>query len=373
MAGEKKKKEKDSCKLKICFVAPLPPPYGGIVNWTEMVCGYLDDERKEEVGFEVINIAPKKRVTEGRTLWQRIVGGGRNAYISCKKLRERLLSGHFDCVHLTTSGSLSLIRDYLLCSTAKRLGIPVVYHIHFGRIPEMNVKDSIEWKFFKRILKKVNGVVAIDKKTFECLSPLTKERVSYIPNPIDMKRLPVITGSNKKIVMYLGWVIKEKGIEELLKAWEQIYEENREWVLYVVGPYHDEYYKYLNQQYNLQGVKFWGEKPHSEAMKLLNEASIFVLPSYTEGCPYSVMEAMALAKPVVATAVGNIPDMLSENCGIVIEPKSCKEIEEAVKRFISSPFERNLSGYCAYGKAERQYRIDHVVEMYVSCWRSAKS
>lgn len=373
MAGERKMQEKDNNKLRICFVAPFPPPYGGIANWMAMMCRYIDAEKKGEISYEVINTAPKKRVTEGRTLWERIVGGGINAYISCKQLRERLLVGHFECVHLTTSGSLSLIRDYLLCCIANRLDVPIVYHIHFGRIPEMNMKDGIEWKFFKRILKKVNVVLVIDKKTFECLFPLLKERVSYIPNPIDIKKLPGITKNTEKIVMYLGWVIKEKGIEELLEAWEHIYVENPDWMLYIVGPYDEEYYEYLKQQYNLQGVEFFGEKPHNEAMKLLNAASIFVLPSYTEGCPYSVMEAMALAKPVIATAVGNIPDMLYENCGIVVESKNYREIEDAVKRLISNPYERNLFGCCAYGKVEKTYLVENVVQMYISRWRNAKS
>lgn len=371
MAGEKKRQTKDNRdKLKICFVAPLPPPYGGIANWTAMVCNYIDDKKKEEISYEIINTAPKKRVTEGRTLLQRITGGTWNALKNGKQLKKILKSKKIDCVHMTTSGSLSLIRDYILCSVAKRQRVPVVYHIHFGKIPEMKTCNGLAWKIFQRLLERVSAVVAIDKNTYQCLYHVIGECAVYIENPIDTGKLPKREEQPEEIVMYLGWVIKEKGIEELLEAWGKVYSQKKNWVLHIVGPYQKEYYKYLSGRYHMEGVTFFGEQPHEAAMDLLNRASIFLLPSYTEGCPYVIMEAMALAKSVIATAVGNIPEMLAGDCGIVIKPKDSIAIEAALNNCMDDVEKRAFLGINAINKVQNNYLIDKIILKYMDVWRS---
>lgn len=94
----------------------------------------------------------------------------------------------------------------------------------------------------------------------------------------------------------MGWVIKTKGIEELLSAWKDV---NIDGKLLIVGPYQESYLEYLNKSgYDLQNVIFEGEKSHEEAMNLLAGCEAFILPSYSEGCPYVILEAMSLKKPI---------------------------------------------------------------------------
>ena len=63
------------------------------------------------------------------------------------------------------------------------------------------------------------------------------------------------------------------------------------------------------------------KKGHDDAMRMLANAEIFVLPSHTEGFPNAVLEAMALAKAIIASRVGAIPEMLADECGLLIEAK----------------------------------------------------
>ena len=62
-------------KLNIIFVAPIPPPYGGIANWMAMLSRYLDAEMNDKILYKIIDTSPKKRVTEGRGIIQRVAGG----------------------------------------------------------------------------------------------------------------------------------------------------------------------------------------------------------------------------------------------------------------------------------------------------------
>ena len=187
----------------------------------------------------------------------------------------------------------------------------------------------------------------------------------YIPNPINIRLLPEPADKVENIIIYLGWVIKQKGIEELIASWESVQGGKGDWKLQVVGPYKKEYIDELKIKYNFEGVELLGEKPHEEAMKLLNKASIFVLPSYSEGCPYVVIEAMALKKIIIGTAVGNIPDMLSDNSGILIKPKDVNELKEKLQEAIINRDELKTMGMLAYGKIIKDYEISIICEKMI--------
>ena len=370
MADKSDIKQLQNKKLNICFVAPVPPPYGGIANWTSMVCHYLDQKYVESIEYMVLNTAPKQRVTEGRSLWNRIVGGGLDMLRQRNSLKMALRTDDINLVHMTTSGSLSIVRDFMLSRVAKRFEVPLIYHIHFGRIPEIQQKDNLEWKMVKAVIQNAKHIIAIDKKTYDTLSHIYREKVSYIPNPIDLESMPKIEQKPEKVVMYLGWVIKEKGIEELLEAWNDIYLVHGDWKLWIVGPYKEEYFAHLKKNYDMDGVRFWGEQPHGKAMELLNNSSVFVLPSYTEGCPYVIMEAMALGKPVIGTNVGNIPEMLSGGCGVVIRNANSILVESALFDLLMNYKNREAYGKRAMKKVKEEFSIERVVDLYYDCWEN---
>ena len=64
-----------SDKISVCLVAPVPPPYGGIANWYNLVTHYVENNRIN-IKFLTVNIAPTKRTTEGRSLFERVVVSG---------------------------------------------------------------------------------------------------------------------------------------------------------------------------------------------------------------------------------------------------------------------------------------------------------
>ena len=65
---------------------------------------------------------------------------------------------------------------------------------------------------------------------------------------------------------------------------------------------------------------------------LLSASDVFVLPSYTEGFPNVIIEAMAMGKPIIATSVGAIPEMLDEGCGVVVPPKDADSLQKALQK-----------------------------------------
>jgi len=354
-------------KMRICLLAPVPPPYGGIGNWVLLLKKYIKNRNRIEMN--IIDTAPISRSIDGRSLWNRVVVQGVQMLSKRRVLKQTINNNRPDVIHITTSGQLAVIRDILLLKTAKKKDIPTIYHIRFGRIKDIAQNNTREWKLISKAMMLASEVMAIDNTTYNAIKQyLPTVNVVCVPNPIDISNLPKPVVSDSKTIMFLGWVIKTKGIEELLLAWEKVYKENGFWKLRIVGPCKDEYLKYLKGHYSFEGVIFEGEKSHEEAMDLLNLSEIFILPSYTEGFPNAVLEAMALSKTIIATRVGAIPDMLVDGCGVLIDLKNQEEMVIALKSLIASDGRRRDIGNNAYQKLCNEYTIEIVFDRYMQEW-----
>lgn len=352
--------------MKLLLIAPFPPPYGGITNWSKIIRTGVA-EHFTDIDLSVIDISPSKRATEGRNLYNRIIDGITSTYqvlVSVKKIRK---NKKLDVIHITTSGSLALLRDYVLLNFFKMRRIHTVYHLHFGRVPEILSNNTWEKFLLLKTVKTAGIVIVMDGLTYNSLKIVVPQiHVKQINNPVEILQLPSIQSS--KYYMFLGWVIKTKGIEELLSAWKDVDIDGK---LLIVGPYQESYLEYLNKSgYDLQNVIFEGEKSHEEAMNLLAGCEAFILPSYSEGCPYVILEAMSLKKPIIATRVGDIPNMLNDECGILIDAHDSKQLGQAIKSLESNPIIKNKLGENAYRKVLEEYSLNKILSLYRKSWEN---
>jgi glycosyltransferase involved in cell wall biosynthesis len=116
-------------------------------------------------------------------------------------------------------------------------------------------------------------------------------------------------------------------------------------------------------------IVFAGEASHPDAIRALAASSLVVLPSHTEGFPMVVLEAMLLGKPVIASSVGEIPEMLADGCGIVIPPRSVDELAVALRRMLEGEELRTAMGCRAHQRAVDNYTVGPVFADLVSLWR----
>ncbi len=355
-------------KLRLLLVAPIPPPYGGIGNWTFLLKKYIN-KRKDIELVDILNTAPKQRSLDGRSFFQRTVGQGIEMLRSAKRLKKITKEKQPDVVHITTSGQLAIIRDIRFLKICKAKKIQTVYHIRFGRANKIAKANTFEWKLFKKAIKLSTVTMAIDETTEQTLKQFFPEKIVRIANPFDLSTIDDIDNSKaQKEIMFLGWCIKTKGIEELLEAWSDIVVKHSEWKLRIVGPCQDFYRKELEKRYSFKNVIFDGEKAHDEAMKLLSETGIFILPSYTEGFPNVILEAMALRKPIIATDVGAIKEMLSEESGMIIPSQNTYAIKDALCNLIENEQLREKLAKNAYTRVRSEYSIDSIFEKYKAVW-----
>lgn len=357
-------------RLRVCMVSPLPPPYGGISHWTAMVSRYAGE--RNDLDLNVVNTASHWRPVHDFSLWKRVIGGSlqllRNLFWFCVTLLVR----RPNVVHLTTSGELGVFRDLGIMLIAELCRVPVIYHIRFGRVPKIAAEGSREWNLLACAMRKAHTVMPIDCSTEDAVRDrLPEVRLARIPNCVNLSDLAQQNNnaSPDHRAVFIGWVIPSKGIRELIEAWARL--KRSDWKLYVIGPGDRAYRAQLLDTYGPEGVSFLGELPHGEAIKCLGQAEVFVLPSYTEGFPNVVIEAMALGKAIIATRVGAIPEMLGDGCGLLVDAGNTEELADALRRLFEDEQLRTLMGGRARDRAISEFSIEAVFEKYLGVWRQA--
>lgn len=364
--------------LHVCFVAPLPPPKrsdksqscGGIAHWTKMIYDY--SVNRDDIQISIIDTLPWWRSINKLPVWKRIFGGGFQLLFHLSKLCLLLSAKRIDVIHLTTSGQFGIARDISVLLVAKIFKIPVIYHIRFGRIHQIAKIKNLEWQMISYVIKNAHTVIAIDLTTKETINKhLPTVNIKLIPNCINISNLPTpnIFEALPKIALFAGWAIPSKGITELVEAWSQL--KCQEWELHIVGPIEKSYKQALIKQYQPKDIKFLEEIPHNKTIQLMAECDLFVFPSYTEGFPNAVLEAMALGKAIIATNVGAIPEMLDRGCGELIQPKNIQSLKMALQLLFNNNNLRTEMGKLANKKVLENYSIDIIFANYMKAWNQA--
>lgn len=350
--------------LKICLVTPLPPPNGGMGKWAKLICDHAG--RQCDVALRVVDVSPRWRAIDDMVVWKRVVIGGLTMLWHAMKVTWHLARG-CRAMHVCTPGQLAVFRDILLMRIARLFGVRPIYHLHFGRIPELAEANNAEWKRISRALSVAHTVLAIDKKTEQAIRKHRPDvRLMYVPNCIDFSTLPSNVTPDERTLLLLGWVLPEKGVGELVGAWNEL--DLPGWRLIIAGPGKVEYQQTMMRQYPQKPVEFTGQLSYEQAMQLLARCTLFVLPSHTEGFPFVILEAMALRRPIIATTVGAIPEMLEGGCGILIPPRNADALRAALAGAIADPAACRAMALKAERQAQCRYALPAVYAMIRDQW-----
>lgn len=359
---------------RVMLVSPLPPPAGGIARWTKMLLNHAREASGVEL--QLINTAVTRRSLQQNSRWRRISAGIPPMLGAAKLLKAAIRRTSVDVLHINASGQFSLVRDLVLATIARRSGVPVIYHLRFGRVPEIATAKSLEWKLLSMVIRKAQATITLDSRSYSSIvSNLPTASVELIPNFINVKQcekdsaFPALEGQGK-YVLFAGWVIPAKGIEELIGAWYEVAPPG--WRLLIAGGHTASYLNSIGLKPGAnRSIEVLGEISHDQVLKLMSGCEIFVLPSHTEGFPNSVLEAMTLGRAVIATDVGAVREMLGDGCGRVVAPKSREELSAALDELMKDIDGRQLMGESARRKVDREYSLETVFERYATLWSSA--
>jgi len=141
-------------------------------------------------------------------------------------------------------------------------------------------------------------------------------------------------------ILYVGRIVKDKGINELMSAFERLYSETTNVRLWLVGSFEDSLdpisEKAKDIIYNNPGVEYVGPKYGDELLAYYAAADCFVFPSYREGFPNTVLEAGAMELPCIVTDINGSREIIKQGeNGVVIPPKDTSALYHAMKDMIT--------------------------------------
>jgi len=168
------------------------------------------------------------------------------------------------------------------------------------------------------------------------------------------------------IVGYVGRFSPEKGIGNLVEAVSEIREASPDVRFWIVGDgqLRDEIEQYVKKNNLDDKVRLVGEVSRNEIPGYLNQLKLLVIPSYSEGLPNTILEAMACGTPVLATPVGSIPDVITDGeTGFIMEDNSPECIARSVIRALNHPNIEKIA-HNAHAVVERKYTYQAAVERY---------
>ena len=207
-------------------------------------------------------------------------------------------------------------------------------------------------------------------------------RIEVIPNCVD-----ILSDSGEKRsrsqgggvrVLYVGWVIPAKGIRELLRAVAQVEGAN----LTIIGPLviglagdDGQWIDKSIGDLHLEGrVRLVGRVEPEMARQACREHDVLVLPSYQEGFPNVVLEAMEAGIPVIATNVGAIPEIIRDRTdGFLVDVGDVGELSDRLRWLKEHPQERVQMGRAARERVSKLYSVERVAGLWVDLYKRAAS
>lgn len=360
--------------MKILLASPYGGVPGGITRWTEHLVAYSEVLVGGDCKVDIMPMGRNRFVNTNSSLIYRIWTSVVDYGAILRNYRKHLRKESYDIVHLASSASLSLIKDLYMIRTAKKRDAKSIVHFHFGRIPELSQTRNWEWKLLVKVVKAADQVVVIDKASYDTLRANGFENISLLPNPVAPRVVDIATenaGVEKtpRSVLFVGHVVKTKGVFELLEACSKIENIN----LQLVGHITPDMQAQIEEKYkDASWLTVCGERPYAEVVKEMCKCDVFVLPTYTEGFPNVILESMACGCAIVTTPVGAIPEMLEEedgkHYGIMVEPRNVEQLKVGIEKMLSDADFKNKCRSNVQQRVIERYNIDSVWRQMVNIW-----
>lgn len=284
----------------------------------------------------------------------------------CKGIIGLILTLLFDksikTVHIHTASNNDFKRNSFYAKIAKRFKKKVILHIHGGGFKDYYSKNK---HFVKQQLDKADAIVALSEywrgyfaEELKCKNVFVVHNIIPTPNYQPNKEKDIFN------LLYLGHIYEKKGIFDLVSLIEDHKEEYKGKLMLHIGGGLYEVDRLLNilKNEDLNDViKFEGWVSGEKKQELLNLSDAYILPSYAEGVPISILEAMSYHLPIIATNVGGIPSIVGNQNGILVEPGNKIQLKDAINRLIHSKIQRDKMGEASY-HISLEYQPHNVVK-----------
>lgn len=368
-------------KVKVLICSPKKNT-GGISMWTRYILDYFNTKGNDNIDVDWYYKDSTKDSLPNHSVIKRVFFGVMQYIPLVMGVKQQLKSQHYDILHISSSASLGLMRDLWMLKICKRLKVKSVVHLHFGRIPAIFQSKGWEYKLLHKVISHTTKVVVMDKASYNVLIENGYRNIELLPNPLSPTILSLIDANNNvsrvdKKVVFAGHVVITKGIIELIEACKQIASTTEGFSLHILGHVREDMATVIQTaagENNENWLHVHGNQPIDVVIREMRSASVFALPTYTEGFPNVILESMACGCSIVTTPVGAIPEMLAIDsaspCGACIEVKNVVQLKDAIEKMLSNKDEAIKLGCAARQRVIKEYSIDVVGTQLANIWKT---
>ena len=216
-------------------------------------------------------------------------------------------------LHIHHASKGSFMRKSVLFFIGKMFGKKIILHIHGGGFHNFYKRSRLLKPVIKYVLEHADAIICLSENWKKYYSETFKlKRLEIVNNVIEDPSVQSFARNGSVNLLFLGHITERKGLFDLLKVLGTNKSAFDKKITFTIAGVGDE--QKLNkaiESYQFNGeVKFAGWVNGAKKSELLNKCDVYVLPSYNEGLPVSILEAMSYGKPVIATAVGGVPEIV---------------------------------------------------------------
>lgn len=386
-------------KIKVLIVSPFPPPFGGIARYAFDIFNSV--ELNDEFELHCFNTAKGEKYLhgEGRSerSWSRMwyFFKPNNIFFLIYLIFNyfeyfyKLITIRPDIVHVHTCSYFGFMRSGVFLLLSKPFTQRRIFHFH--NAIDLFITESIHKPVIGSLVKfcisQANDYVVLSSGLGMWLENNIGIKPYVIWNAcysykyvkqnndweIFIKKYP--QAKDKIVVILVGGLYQHKGAFDLIKVVSDFSIEEREKLLFILpGKGEKNKAESLLREYKIeQFVLLPGVIEEEEKEVLVRNSDIFVLPSYAEGQPIAILEAMSASLPIISSRVGSIPEVVDEGvAGFLIDPGDCKALKNHILQLADNPDLRSMMGNAARKRVNDRHDIARLFESIGNMYRERK-
>lgn len=303
----------------------------------------------------------------------------RNLRCEARYARRLLAGWRPDLLHVHVADGTSFWRKLAYIEQARLAGIPCVAHLHGAWMEDFHDRSAANRAAIRRMFSIVQMVMPLHGR-------MAARVRAWAPRPVPVEVLynPVITEEfqpvrpppAEPVVLMMGVLHERKGPFDLLRAAARLAPEFPDLRLVFGGNGDLDAVRALAGQLGIQDrVELLGWVAGEAKLRAFQRAAVYCLPSHYENLPVSIIEAMAMGLPVVATDIAGIPEeVIDGRTGWLVPPRAPERLAERLARLLRDPEERARMGQAGRERAVQHFDNEVVVRRLLGLWaRVARS
>jgi glycosyltransferase involved in cell wall biosynthesis len=259
-----------------------------------------------------------------------------------------------------------VLREYVINFWCNLMGIPVVLHVHGGLFMSEGTKNIFFRKLSISLFQKSKNVIVLS----EIERNVLKENFAYpsaivLPNSIDVSMFSdtsIRQIEDKPSLLFLGRIEKNKGINELIEALKRLKNDFQfRFILCGTGALLQYFIEECNKNFG-SDFEYKGVVSGEEKNVIIKQSDLFILPSYFEGLPMSLLETMAGGVVPIVTNVGSMKEIIKHGVnGLHIEKQNSNDLYEKLKYILSNPNQYQKLSINAKSTIRENYDIENYI------------